>query len=84
MPIQRRVVECSKEIWNVVKPILCDDSPEGHLPQEMEEAQGLDTKGLLSYSFRAIHESRYVPLCPWQTNLSIQCNARFVKPISSD
>ncbi|KAH9438168.1 hypothetical protein MCOR02_001806 [Pyricularia oryzae] len=57
VPIQRRVVECSKEIWNVVKPILCDDSPEGHLPQEMEEAQGLDTKGLLSYSFRAIHES---------------------------
>ncbi|TLS28946.1 hypothetical protein PpBr36_00562 [Pyricularia pennisetigena] len=57
MPIQRRVVECSKEIWDVVKPILCDDSPEGHLPQEMEEAQGLDTKGLLSYSFRAIHES---------------------------
>lgn len=37
--------------------MLCDDSPEGHLPEEMEEIEGLDTKDLLSYSFRAVHES---------------------------
>ncbi|KAL8329312.1 hypothetical protein RB597_004850 [Gaeumannomyces tritici] len=55
--VQKRVVEYCRQIWSVVKPILCDDSPEGHLPQEMEDAEGLDTKGLLSYSFRAIHES---------------------------
>lgn len=40
-----------------MKHVLCDDSPEGHLPEEMEDIEGLDTKDLLSYSFRAIHES---------------------------
>ena len=30
------------------------------MPQEIEEAEGLDTKDLLSYSFRAVQESRFV------------------------
>jgi hypothetical protein len=30
------------------------------LPEELEDIEGLDTKDLLSYSFRAVHESRYV------------------------
>lgn len=51
------VFACSKRIWAAVKHVLCDDSPEGHLPEEMEEIEGLDTKDLLSYSFRAVHES---------------------------
>jgi len=58
--VYRRVLSCSKRIWTTVKHVLCDDSPEGHLPEEMEEIEGLDTKDLLSYSFRAVHESRYV------------------------
>ena len=58
--VYRRVLGCSKRIWAAVKHVLCDDSPEGHLPEEMEEIEGLDTKDLLSYSFRAVHESRYV------------------------
>ncbi|KAK0711260.1 putative death-receptor fusion protein-domain-containing protein [Lasiosphaeris hirsuta] len=55
--IHYRVFACSKRIWAAVKHVLCDDSPEGHLPEEMEEIDGLDTKDLLSYSFRAVHES---------------------------
>ncbi|KAK3682638.1 putative death-receptor fusion protein-domain-containing protein [Podospora appendiculata] len=55
--IHRRVFACSGRIWLAVKHVLCDDSPEGHLPEELEEVEGLDTKDLLSYSFRAIHES---------------------------
>lgn len=55
-PQQRIVAACSR-IWDTVSYVLCDDSPEGHLPEEMEEVEGLDTRGLLSYSFRAIHES---------------------------
>jgi hypothetical protein len=43
-----------------VKDILCNDSPEGHLPQDLDEGDVIDTKDLLSYSFRAVHESRYV------------------------
>ncbi|KAI1483913.1 putative death-receptor fusion protein-domain-containing protein [Daldinia eschscholtzii] len=55
--IQDRAVTCCQRIWTTVRHVLCDDSPEGHLPEELEEVEGLDTKDLLSYSFRAIHES---------------------------
>ncbi|RYP32263.1 hypothetical protein DL767_005314 [Monosporascus sp. MG133] len=55
--LQDRAITCCDRIWQAVRHILCDDSPEGHLPEELEEVEGLDTKGLLSYSFRAIHES---------------------------
>ncbi|RYP04012.1 hypothetical protein DL765_010330 [Monosporascus sp. GIB2] len=55
--LQDRAIACCDRIWQTVRHILCDDSPEGHLPEELEEVEGLDTKGLLSYSFRAIHES---------------------------
>lgn len=58
--LQLEIVSCCERAWNAVRDILCDDSPEGHLPQELEEVDGLDTKDLLSYSFRAVHESRYV------------------------
>ncbi|KAI5928616.1 putative death-receptor fusion protein-domain-containing protein [Camillea tinctor] len=54
---QDRAISCCQRVWDLVKHVLCDDSPEGHLPEEMEEVDGLDTKDLLSYSFRAIHES---------------------------
>ncbi|OLN81632.1 hypothetical protein CCHL11_05577 [Colletotrichum chlorophyti] len=55
--LQDRIIKCCQRIWAAVRDILCDDSPEGHLPQELEDLEGLDTKDLLSYSFRAIHES---------------------------
>lgn len=38
--------------------VLCNDSPEGHLPLDIEDGDSIDTKDVLSYSFRAIHESR--------------------------
>lgn len=59
--LQAHAVNCCRRIWDTVRAVLCDDSPEGHLPEELEEVDGLDTKDLLSYSFRAIHESRFVP-----------------------
>ncbi|KAI0887401.1 putative death-receptor fusion protein-domain-containing protein [Annulohypoxylon maeteangense] len=55
--LQDRAIVCCQRIWRAVRHVLCDDSPEGHLPEELEEVEGLDTKDLLSYSFRAIHES---------------------------
>ncbi|KAI0429175.1 putative death-receptor fusion protein-domain-containing protein [Xylaria sp. FL1042] len=54
---QDRLVSCCQRVWRAVRHILCDDSPEGHLPEELQQIEGLDTKDLLSYSFRAIHES---------------------------
>lgn len=56
--LQSTLVSCCERVWKAVRDVLCDDSPEGHLPQELEELEGLDTKNLLSFSFRAIHESR--------------------------
>ncbi|ORY63566.1 putative death-receptor fusion protein-domain-containing protein [Pseudomassariella vexata] len=55
--LQIRAMTCCIRIWQMVRHVLCDDSPEGHLPEELEEVDGLDTKDVLSYSFRAIHES---------------------------
>jgi putative death-receptor fusion protein DUF2428 len=55
---QKRICRCCHRNWDTVKLILCDDSPEGHLPEEMEDIEGLDTKDLLSYSFRSTIESR--------------------------
>ncbi|ODA82836.1 hypothetical protein RJ55_01345 [Drechmeria coniospora] len=55
--LQSSLVSCCERAWDAVRDILCDDSPEGHLPPELEESDDLDTKGLLSFSFRAIHES---------------------------
>jgi hypothetical protein len=57
--LEERIVASCECIWAVVQDILCDDSPEGHLPDELEDVDGLNTKDVLSYSFRAIHESRY-------------------------
>ncbi|KAI0453227.1 putative death-receptor fusion protein-domain-containing protein [Xylaria acuta] len=54
---QDRAISCCQRVWRTVQHILCDDSPEGHLPEELQQTEGLDTKDLLSYSFRAIHES---------------------------
>ncbi|KAK8114995.1 hypothetical protein PG999_007064 [Apiospora kogelbergensis] len=55
--LQTRCLKCCDRVWQLVRHVLCDDSPEGHLPEELEEVDGLDTKDLLSYSFRAVHES---------------------------
>lgn len=58
--MQEKLYRCCSSIWDAVKDVLCNDSPEGHLPLEVEELAIIDTKDVLSYSFRAIHESRYV------------------------
>ncbi|KAM0434453.1 hypothetical protein ACHAPT_003549 [Fusarium lateritium] len=55
--LQDSLVTCCERVWAAVRDILCDDSPEGHLPQELEEVDGLDTKDVLSYSFRSVHEA---------------------------
>ena len=52
------ILDCCKRTWACVKDILCDDSPEGHLPEDLEKTIGLNSKELLSYSFRAINDSR--------------------------
>lgn len=59
MAIQMQIVKCCERVWQIVKHVLCDDSPEGHIPEDLEDGgvSNLDSKDLLSYSFRSINES---------------------------
>ncbi|CZR61279.1 uncharacterized protein PAC_11175 [Phialocephala subalpina] len=56
--LQSRITIACIRTWGAVKKILCNDSPEGHLLEDLEDVDVVDTKNILSYSFRAIHESR--------------------------
>ena len=56
--LQERMFSSCSRIWEAVKDVLCNDSPEGHLPEDIDEIDGIDTKDVMSYSFRAVHESR--------------------------
>ncbi|QSZ28922.1 hypothetical protein DSL72_003429 [Monilinia vaccinii-corymbosi] len=55
--LQSRIIISCFSIWDAVKDILCNDSPEGHIPEDVDDVDSIDTKDVLSYSFRAIHES---------------------------
>ncbi|PFH59075.1 hypothetical protein XA68_12840 [Ophiocordyceps unilateralis] len=55
--LQSDLVSLCERLWNAVRDVLCFDSPEGHLPQGLEEIEGLETKSLLSFSFRAVNEA---------------------------
>ncbi|EAW14308.1 THADA/TRM732 family protein [Aspergillus clavatus NRRL 1] len=52
----RLVCVCDR-IWEGVKPVLCIDSPEGHSDEPTEEFN-IGPKDILSYSWRALRESR--------------------------
>lgn len=45
-------------LWSCVYHILCADAPEGHVPDEIDEEVSLDTKEILSYSWRGLKEAR--------------------------
>lgn len=61
----KRMTNAIFEIWNTVEAILCHESPEGNMPEELEtsfqpslEAKyGPATQVILSYSWRAVKES---------------------------
>jgi hypothetical protein len=52
------VFECIRGVWDCVKDVLCNDAPEGHMPDELEGEQDVTTKDILSYSWRALKEAR--------------------------
>lgn len=55
--LQERLVKSCLDSWNTVKEILCNDSPEGHIPEGSKMTGDVDMKSILSYCFRACHES---------------------------
>lgn len=54
------IITSFESLWSIVYNVLCADAPEGNVPEEMEEAANLDTREVLSYSWRGLKEARYV------------------------
>jgi hypothetical protein len=55
--LHQRVSRILEHVWAVVKPTLCDDAPEGHVPEDMDDAPDISTKDILSYCWRALKEA---------------------------
>lgn len=58
-PILIRISDSFNNTWRTVHYLLCNDAPEGFVPEDMEEEPELTTKDALSYAWRALKESRY-------------------------
>jgi hypothetical protein len=54
------ILDSIEGFWTCIQHILCTDAPEGHVPDEIDEETSLDTKEILSYSWRGLKEARYV------------------------
>jgi Putative death-receptor fusion protein (DUF2428) len=50
------------EMWDIVKFVLCNDAPEEHVPDQLNDADNLSTKDVLNYSWRALAEARLVKI----------------------
>lgn len=52
-----RLAKCLEDVWEVAKPVLCSDAPEGYLPEGLEDEPNVTTKDTLSYCWRALKEA---------------------------
>lgn len=59
-----------ESLWSIVYNVLCADAPEGNVPDEIDESASLDTREVLSYSWRGLKEARYVILLMARTLLT--------------
>ncbi|KAL1605095.1 hypothetical protein SLS60_004638 [Paraconiothyrium brasiliense] len=55
--IHNQLLDDCNTTWDVVQTILSADAPEGHVPEDMEDEVSLDTKEILSYSWRGLKEA---------------------------
>ncbi|MCJ1314415.1 hypothetical protein MMC25_008097 [Agyrium rufum] len=56
--LKRRMIHGCEETWEVVKPVLCIDSPEGHVVEDGEQDDlDIGVKDTLSFAWRALKES---------------------------
>ena len=66
-----RILVCCGEVWKVVRRVLCFDSPEGfELEDDDDNDVSVGTKDTLSFSWRALKESRLVS--KGYTNIAIE------------
>ncbi|GAB7339803.1 hypothetical protein MBLNU457_6351t1 [Dothideomycetes sp. NU457] len=75
-PIFKRLHNGMERAWKDVHHILCNDAPEGFMPEDLEDDEAtLTTKDVLSYSWRALKETgllirALVTKCPVSTETS--------------
>ncbi|OAF99231.1 HEAT repeat protein-like protein [Paraphaeosphaeria sporulosa] len=55
--IHNQLLDDCTTMWIIVENILSADAPEGHVPEDMDEEVSLDTKEILSYSWRGLKEA---------------------------
>lgn len=59
--MHRRIIEALRGVWEAVHSVLCNDAPEGFVPEDLDdESDAQIVKDALSYSWRALKEARYV------------------------
>ncbi|KAF2717328.1 hypothetical protein K431DRAFT_297894 [Polychaeton citri CBS 116435] len=53
----QRLLPLIQDVWHVVRDVLCDDAPEGYLPETSTDVLVASTKDILSFSWRALKEA---------------------------
>ncbi|KAJ4334469.1 hypothetical protein N0V95_009156 [Ascochyta clinopodiicola] len=51
------IITSFESLWAIIFNVLCADAPEGNVPDEVEESASLDTREVLSYSWRGLKEA---------------------------
>ncbi|KAJ9639502.1 hypothetical protein H2199_006537 [Coniosporium tulheliwenetii] len=55
--LHQRLFRCLHDIWASVRDVLCNDAPEGYVPEDVQEDVETTTKDVLSYAWRALKEA---------------------------
>ncbi|KAI5779807.1 putative death-receptor fusion protein-domain-containing protein [Geopyxis carbonaria] len=56
--LHTRIFAAANTLWRLTRDTLCNESPEGHIPDDMEpDNEDADTQAVLSYAWRAVKES---------------------------
>ena len=52
------ILEIIHTSWHCIRPILCDDAPEGFMFEDYDEEASVDSKDILSWAWRGLKEAR--------------------------
>ncbi|KAL9058935.1 MAG: hypothetical protein Q9162_001493 [Coniocarpon cinnabarinum] len=54
------IMDVIEHFWHLVKPILCNDAPEGFILEDVPDEAIIDTKSVLSWAWRGLKEASLV------------------------
>ncbi|KAI9723327.1 MAG: hypothetical protein M1812_001210 [Candelaria pacifica] len=55
--LHQRILRCCERVWECVRYVLCNDSPEGFMLEDADSEVDVGTKGILSWAWRALKEA---------------------------